>query len=90
MTESAPVAGNIRYLPARCPSSKEDTQVEKIGHGQGRLGRQRPPRLRLVLWQRRQKVADILDFEDDRGMMTMNPCVDVFCRAFGPLFDVWS
>ena len=39
MTQSTPLDGNIRYLPAPCPYSKEDTKVERVGHGQGRLGR---------------------------------------------------
>ena len=90
MTQSVPLAGNIRYLPAPRPFSKEDTKVERVGHGQGRLGRRISPCLRLLLWRRRPKVTNILDFEGDGGMMTMTPCGDVFCHVFGRLFDVWS
>ena len=90
MTQSAPLTGNIRYLPAPHSFRKEDTKVERVGHGQGRIGRQRHPRLRPLLWQRRPQATVILDFEGDGGMITINPCGDVFCRAFGQLFDVWS
>ena len=90
MTQSAPLSCSVRYLPAPRPFSKEDTKVERVGHGQGRLGRRRFPRLQLLLWQRRPKVTDILDFEGDGGMMIINPCEDVFCCVFGRLLDVWS
>ena len=72
---SALLTGNIRYLLAPHPFSKEDTKVERVRHGQEHLGRQRSPRLRPLLWQRRPKVTNILDFEGNCGMMTMNPCV---------------
>ena len=90
MTQSAPLVGNIRYLPAFRPFRKGDTKVERVGHGQERIERRRPPCLRPLLSRRRPQEMDILDFEGDEGMMTINPYGDVFCHVFGRVFDVWS
>ena len=57
MIQSAPLAGNIRYLPAPRPYRKEDTTVERVGHGQRRLGRRRSPRLWRLLWRRHYNVV---------------------------------
>ena len=41
MRQSTPLADKIRYLLAPRAFRKEDTKVERVGHGQGRLWRQR-------------------------------------------------
>ena len=91
--QSTPLTGKMCYLLVRRPRRKEDTNVERVGYGQGRAGMRRSPRFRPLSCRRRHDVAPnqvILNFEGDGGMSTMNPYGDMFCRTFGRLFDVSS
>ena len=90
MRKSTPLAGKIHYLLVPRAFGKKDTKVERVGHGQGRLWRQRSPLFwPAVVMTRRPQATVILDFERDGGMMTKNPYGDMFCHIFGRLFDVW-
>ena len=55
--QSTLLGGKMCYLMVRRPHRKEDTEVERVGHGQGRLWRRRSRRLCPLFCRRHLSVA---------------------------------
>ena len=83
------------YLQTPRPCRKKDTKVERVGYDQGRLGRQRSPRLR-PLWCRR--CYDVAPNDCWEAILKMTGGwwslthieICMCCQTFDRLFDGWS
>ena len=90
--QSTPLAGKMCYLLVCRLHTKEITNVERVGHGQGRSESQTSPRFRPLLCCHCFSVVQNIDetqFWRWLRVMIMNPYGDTFCHTLGDFLACW-